>query len=1557
MLEIPIKVGVTKDQAQRAIEDFVNGARDNLNDIVGAGNFNIDVEVDFTATGGKEVTAQYSQIKTEASKYEAQLEKNSRTQKESITSLRQSVNSLKQQRDALNQTNPAWANYNKLVLEAQEKLRAASGIQKGSLTDLRRQREELTKLRDATARFPTGPGGKASGPTWNQLNKEIGELNRQINAATPGFSKFFSVLSKVATVQAGFTALTAGISSIGGLVNAYVGRIKQVEGFTLALKNVGLSSAEANGYLRESTQIATDLGAPVQQVEKGFKRMLPALRAVGTSAADSSKFITGLTARTQVLGLSTDESGRLFEAFAQVLSKGKLQAEELNQQISELDGSFRTQLADAVGVSTEALTELISEGAITAPVFVQAFLKMENGVDALQKRIKEGNATIQQLQNNISNISVKNLETIGRAIEPGIKSFLELTNQVVTFIREFLKTEQFKTITTVFNQVAKSLENITKGFLAALKVVIAITEPIFRVVNAVLGLGKEFGGLIGIVTTLLAALAGFRLMQTIGGWVDGLKQRFATLQTEATKTAAATERFQKVAGNTTLSNLTRQALVGSEVFKQLGQSIITAGANLLGFKTKAEGASRVTTGFDTAASDLASTAGNLSSTLGGSAQGVDGFNKAVGDGAKSTGSFSRSAQITAKYSLDFGRALGWTAGESARFLRTAKESGPVVYGLARGFAFGAGIVGKLQTAFGSLVTGLRSFGSVANSTNAQVGGLGRTAQLTAKYNLEFGRALGWSAGETAKFLRLAKEGGPVMSGLARAAGTGITAFQGFGRAVGAVKVGLSGLGSLAKGVGQNLALALSEIFNPATMAIMMIGNLIQIWQASGQAAKEVKALYAESLDTLRMGYEKATKKSTEYGKASSTSTKSTTKDLDKQNKATERSGWGWTAATVALGAAAVAAVVLTGGLAAAAAAGVAAAGGTAAAAAAAGAAAVASTQGMLLLGAGAAAAGGALLTTKQAVKELQTSARGKQWLESTKEFNVQLTKNNQAIKDLNISTGTLDFSKFAEGSTNLQRIGDALLANYAGTKQQISENEELIKSELAKVAPNKLLIEQARQQNAQLQDTLVKQKLLLDAYNAEIAARVRKGQAVNYESMSLEELIQLQDTSIKQVEKLREVQGLAIKGFSDLQGDLMGLGTSGVAAMVSTIDAIAERELDGLDKTDIRRKAIIQQQLEAQLKQNAFEERLGQLRLKLQNTIAVNEAKIQQARLEAEAKIAEAQGNVDLAQAYREAAQAQGSIIQGLNLQYKIESGVLSLQKEAKDQAVLTKGTQEGISQAVFDRYGVEKKGIDEVSGRMDGYIGEVENLAAGYGTAAENASDVATNLELEGIKNSVKPIEEMAKRLEDAKQELGKATTEAQKMAEYSTTASDNSKSLADNMGVAYKNTAATRGEMEKMKSLINSAPKVQGQRALGGPVQAGQQYTVNDGGGREGFVNKFGKFSMLPPGRNITWTAPSSGVVIPTPLVNAYKQNSVVNNDIKNVNQRSVTRNSVDPSALAAATSGNLSKRNGSSMAGASNTQRITNNITIQSQQPVMDASKIMANVSRMRARRRPF
>ena len=137
-----------------------------------------------------------------------------------------------------------------------------------------------------------------------------------------------------------------------------------------------------------------------------------------------------------------------------------------------------------------------------------------------------------------------------------------------------------------------------------------------------------------------------------------------------------------------------------------------------------------------------------------------------------------------------------------------------------------------------------------------------------------------------------------------------------------------------------------------------------------------------------------------------------------------------------------------------------------------------------------------------------------------------------------------------------------------------------------------------------------------------------------------------------------------------------------------------------------------------------------------------------------------------------------------------------------------------------------------------------------------------------------------------------------------------------------------------------------------MGGPVAGGQTYKVNDGGGRESFVDNTGKVTLLPAARNMKWTAPKSGYVL-----NADDTKAMINNNKINASITAATKSArpvkSSQSVSGIVSPGTLMKQMGSIMKGG-DTQRITNNVTIQSQSPVMDASKLLTDINIMRARR---
>ena len=482
------------------------------------------------------VTDKLNKYGKEARETIGQLNKLTGAEKRSAMGLAQKLSYLKQAQSRVEKTSRTYRTLEKGIRAYTAAIRQNNGVQKGSIADLTEQANKLQKLSEL---YTLGSAQQI------QYANAARKIRDEIKGTTSPLSKFFGVLNRIATVQAGFTAFAAIVGTFTGSLNKFVGQQKALEGFELALKNVGLSTAEVNERLQDANRISAELGAPLEQVEKSFKRMVPALEAVGVNAEDSGRFLEGIAARTQTLGLNTEQTGRFMEAFAQVLSKGKLQSEELNQQISELDGAFRGQLAKSLGVTTQQLEDMIKNGEITSKVFVKAFNDMANGADALRERIASGNATIQQLQNLIDLIDTQNIRRIGKAIEPGIKAFLEIQVVVAEFIETVSKSQVGQLLATIFNEIAKGARDFVKAVTEVSKIIVALLEPIA-------GLTKLFGGLIRAVTVATLAFVSFKASLAIKGLLTSVAGGMTLVSTAATNLSTALALVQAVGIGKTL---------------------------------------------------------------------------------------------------------------------------------------------------------------------------------------------------------------------------------------------------------------------------------------------------------------------------------------------------------------------------------------------------------------------------------------------------------------------------------------------------------------------------------------------------------------------------------------------------------------------------------------------------------------------------------------------------------------------------------------------------------------------------------------------------------------------------------------------------------------------------------------------------------------------------------------------------------------------------------------------------------------------------------------------
>lgn len=1356
MLTVPVKLDLDAGAAEAALKKFEQGARDALTEIVEFNGKKVNIDFRFSSSGDpivKELSDTEAALKKTTSAYD----KLTGGQQKSIGRTKKIIQQFKAERDALAANSQEYKNAANTVKKFEGELRTLQGVQVGSINDLKQQRSALVDLKDSV---------KKNSPEFKKLTTQIKQLDDRLSQTTPKVKSFFSVLGKIAVAQAAFSAVTGAIRSAANALGAFTARTKEIEAFNLAIKNVGFSQAETNRIFQQAETTANRLGAPLQQVEQSYKRMIPALKAVGTSAGDSDKFIAAISARSQTLGLNTEQSGRLLEAFAQVLSKGKLQAEELNQQISELDGAFRTQFADALGVTSAALNELISDSKITADVFVKTVNKMQNGVDELAKRVKNGTATIQQLQNAASNVETKNLEDIAKSIEPAIKAFLKIRLAVADFIKEFKKTETFDFLATTFNQIAKSAQTLVAATLALVLAFSQLLAPITGLLDFILSIDAGFGGLIGVLTLVAAgflavkvAMVGLLLIAKLKALITATSVAFKGLFLSAKQAAV---------GMNTATFSTKKLLVGLRALKSAVPFLaIAAGVGLIvnAFRASAKAAAEVEKQYASSFDILR-------------------------EGLKSSSDEAKKAPVNIK-----------KATKSVEEASNAARVGAGVY-----YSLGV-IFAGVGVAAAAVATGGLALLAIGLTTAAAAG----TAAAIATKELqksEKGRALIENTKKYNKQLSVAEKRAQDLG-----AAIGTTDFSGFASGSKELEE-LNGVyrttaKSVKERISQNKDLINSERLKDKPMKAF-INHLeaqnVLLEEDIRLANSSLKALQDEIAARLRSG------------------------DANEMARASAE----------------------------------------------------------------------ALAAAQKQVNE---------GIESDK-----IKAQTEAIED---------YGKKANAASLIAAAGIA--AEVVASEQRTKNAENTLK-----------VLAQRGKLN---EEEIALQRKLTNVVATEAQKRAQ------LEMNARAAVIEAFKAGIAEVEGQVDVIAQSASNLKSSFDGVTGSLVTGLQAANGLINEIASRELEGLEVGSTKRKQIIASQLKAQNLSNQIENKIAELRLKTQNKIEVSQAKIEQARLRTAAAVAKAEGKTALSSALTQGANEQNLIIQALNQQLTIGSELLQIEKLTGDQKLINQGLEEGIAGSaagVAQKLGLQVVTLGEATERQRDLLG----LADNYGKALSNAA-VQSQATAEALqKTSLKEGADQAFEMFDALDNASGAAEGLNAAMDAATGNIDDAASSAQRMEGFLKSAVGEAGRLQRI--VLSGAPA----RALGGPVSSGKQYTVNDGGGREGFLSNSGKFSMLPAARNMKWTAPTSGTVIPASLVNDFISASA-SQKIQSASAGVKPRQNLSANTTSEAVSGNLVKQMTAALTGSGGNQRITNNVTIQSQQPVTDASKIMTNVARMRLR----
>lgn len=157
-----------------------------------------------------------------------------------------------------------------------------------------------------------------------------------------------------------------GISSGFEAISQAVQVIDRMERLNNSMKAISSSTDEFNKRQAFVRGLANQTGTEIEKLTSSYIQFTAATRDTSLEGAKGDKVFAAFSKSFSALGASSATAERGLNAIQQMVSKGKVSAEELRQQLAEaLPGSFKL-FADAMGVSTTELDKMLKKGEVLA---------------------------------------------------------------------------------------------------------------------------------------------------------------------------------------------------------------------------------------------------------------------------------------------------------------------------------------------------------------------------------------------------------------------------------------------------------------------------------------------------------------------------------------------------------------------------------------------------------------------------------------------------------------------------------------------------------------------------------------------------------------------------------------------------------------------------------------------------------------------------------------------------------------------------------------------------------------------------------------------------------------------------------------------------------------------------------------------------------------------------------------------------------------------------------------------------------------------------------------
>lgn len=338
---------------------------------------------------------------------------------------------LRTEERLVNKSVGAYAKLRIKLAQAEKEYLDLGTTQKASNAEMRRAQREVLKLRNLSDKLNTG------------IRRGYDDVGR--------YGKIWKKTGGILRASIGVFGLYQGIQ----FAKSVFQDIKAIDGLNKALAQVTETTENFSKAKTFVANVAEEAGVEILGLTKSYTKFLAAAKTTNLTGAQTENIFRQVAKAGSVLGLSTDDINGSFRALEQILSKGKVQAEEIRGQLGErLPGAFQI-LAESMGLSTAELSKQLELGNVLSEEVLPKFaaqLEKTYGLDQVD-RVE----TLTAAQNRLGNSWTSFVESVENGSGIISKALISIFGGVSDLL------EGFKLLNLSADEYADKLKNDIAG--------------------------------------------------------------------------------------------------------------------------------------------------------------------------------------------------------------------------------------------------------------------------------------------------------------------------------------------------------------------------------------------------------------------------------------------------------------------------------------------------------------------------------------------------------------------------------------------------------------------------------------------------------------------------------------------------------------------------------------------------------------------------------------------------------------------------------------------------------------------------------------------------------------------------------------------------------------------------------------------------------------------------------------------------------------------------------------------------------------------------------------